>query len=228
MSSLVTKHATRIKYVFAVFGWTFTPSTPDAMPPYVSPWPLGEERAFNFSIASTHPINEKRPYLCNFVGTSAVRSDRYKLTSQFPRDESSWGCILRFRPEGQSHDEMPADEYEKIIGLSDYTLCPSGTNSETHRIWEAISRGSIPIIEHRYNGLNKCPLWLQLLKDQDAPVVWIDSWRDLPKLIEELKQLPASKVWRQRDKLYQWYGMFLGNMQQQFLTAVQDATRSSL
>ena len=58
--------------------------------------------------------------------------------------------------------------------------------------------------------------------------MWIDSWRDLPKLIEELKQLPASKVWRHRDKLYQWYGMFLGNMQQQFLTAVQDATRSSL
>ena len=46
-----------------------------------------------------------------------------------------------------SESNESAGLYRSVLQDSDFTLCPNGINEETYRIYEALSYGSIPIIE---------------------------------------------------------------------------------
>eukprot|EP00042_Codosiga_hollandica_P042152 m.383395 g.383395 ORF g.383395 m.383395 type:complete len:103 (+) comp56258_c0_seq27:238-546(+) len=85
-------------------------------------------------------------------------------------------------------------EYVTMLQTSDYTLCPLGFNAETYRVYEAVSMGSIPIVERATNQTlaGQCDLDSALapLKHLDAPVVWIDSWTELPALLLEVRASP--------------------------------------
>lgn len=48
---------------------------------------------------------------------------------------------------GESEDSL--NFYLDILKSSDLTLCPVGFNSESYRIYEAMSVGSIPVIEDK-------------------------------------------------------------------------------
>lgn len=44
--------------------------------------------------------------------------------------------------------------YLKVLKSSDLTLCPVGRNSESYRLYEALSVGSVPVVEDSVVGAN--------------------------------------------------------------------------
>lgn len=59
--------------------------------------------------------------------------------------------------------------YLDNIKKSKFVLCPRGNGLDTHRLWETLYLGSIPIIE-RYRTHDIC---------EDLPVLFVDRWEDL-------------------------------------------------
>tara|TARA_B100001094_G_C18112103_1_gene761802 strand:- start:202 stop:1059 length:858 start_codon:yes stop_codon:yes gene_type:complete len=49
-------------------------------------------------------------------------------------------------------DKMPFENYMEKINEYMYVLCPRGAGSDTHRFWEVLLMGSIPIVER--NGIS--------------------------------------------------------------------------
>jgi hypothetical protein len=84
------------------------------------------------------------------------------------------------------------------MARSKFVLCPSGVGWDSFRIWEALSIGSIPIIEH----YNRTDGWHRTLNN--LPVLWVDHMEtltrsDLEAFLEEVgkKKYALEKLTRQ-------------------------------
>jgi len=57
-------------------------------------------------------------------------------------------------------DQVSLEEYKNDLQKYQFILCPWGNGIDTHRIWEALYSGSIPVImEHKtFNNLNNLPI----------------------------------------------------------------------
>ena len=64
----------------------------------------------------------------------------------FVHNTATWQ--LELPKEVQEGLAMPAEEYRRVLLQSVFTLCPSGHNPETFRIFEAAEAGSIPIVDY--------------------------------------------------------------------------------
>ena len=77
-----------------------------------------------------------------------------------------------------------------------FVLCPRGNGVDTHRLWETLYMGSIPIVKKDI-----------ALKDfEDLPICFIDSWTEItPEFLVEQKQRILSKSWNiQKLKVSYW------------------------
>jgi hypothetical protein len=61
--------------------------------------------------------------------------------------------------------------YSRLSSKHRYIVCPRGKGIDTHRVWETLYRGSLPIVI-RDN-------WSESLKSQGVPLIIIDSWQEL-------------------------------------------------
>lgn len=62
---------------------------------------------------------------------------------------------------------VPPKKYSEIVKNHKYILCPRGNGLDTHRFWEALYRGSIPIVEKSK--------WSESLKIMDIPMIEVES-----------------------------------------------------
>jgi hypothetical protein len=72
-------------------------------------------------------------------------------------------------------------EYAEISSNFKFIACPRGNGIDTHRFWESLYRGSIPIV--------KVSDWSQNLKQLNLPFVEIDNWNkeNLQDVVENSK-----------------------------------------
>jgi len=56
-----------------------------------------------------------------------------------------------------------------------YVACPRGNGLDTHRFWEALYRGSVPIV--------KKDKWSKSLTELDIPFIEVDDWDEVPEAI---------------------------------------------
>jgi hypothetical protein len=99
--------------------------------------------------------------------------------------------------------------YVSTLQQSVFTICPLGKNPEQYRIWEALSSGSIPIVEElpaqcQPPGVFFHPAYPDswrcvpedvhgVLRRLNAPVLFVSDWRrDLPGLMDRYFHKPAS------------------------------------
>ncbi|KAL4139157.1 hypothetical protein PRIC2_002655 [Phytophthora ramorum] len=92
--------------------------------------------------------------------------------------------------------------YVSTLQQSVFTICPLGKNPEQYRIWEALSSGSIPIVEElppqcQPPGVFYHPAYPDswrctpedvhgVLRRLNAPVLFVSDWkRDLPRLMDQ-------------------------------------------
>lgn len=112
-------------------------------------------------------------------------------------------------------------EYIQTVSDSDVTLCPASElgDPETHCIYEALSLGSVPVVEEKA-GCGGDPL--DLLRQHKAPIALVKSiGYGLSGVIalEEKMNLPE-KIAR-RATITNWYADFRHRMAKEFVSVLR-------
>lgn len=92
-------------------------------------------------------------------------------------------------------------DYLKSLSSSDFVLCPFGNGYDTHRLWESLYAGAIPIVE-------KHPTYLETT--HDLPVIIVENFYEINYefLIEAKKNISKKKFnFDKLDKKY-WISLF--------------------
>jgi hypothetical protein len=210
MDFIHRKHKFKIKFVFLVYGG---PQGVLADPP-IFHWPLGPAYYRGFpsvkyvpSLAT--PTSKKRAYLCNFIGTVYTRSSARQTVVDVLEDpaNSRLNCSLEYRREWKgSETKKSRDTYIDTLKKSDYTLCPPGYNVEAYRIYEAMTFGSVPILQYGVKRVTgdlqgdnyKCADSFRLLKEHNAPVIWLDDWSELTDVLNRLQAETPEQTYQRR------------------------------
>ena len=193
------------------------------------PWPLGVATYRKFPVVHASHISlwDKRKYVCNFLGTLYENSSRSQLMKIMTLHGLIKGpCFVHTRESWLPSETKDSSElYQNAMRDSDITLCPVGKNTECYRIYEAMSYGSVPVIEDVITPGNCGPIGpnelstvpLRMLKRMNAPVIYIKSWKELPELIENERKLPFDYVVKRRTQLVHWYDKFKFNLRDYFI-----------
>jgi len=98
--------------------------------------------------------------------------------------------------------ELPIDEYAEKIKKHNFVLCPWGNGIDTHRFWETIYLGSIPItVKHyTYNAADSLPHILVDSYDEIIP-------DQLQKYLDNKQQYNYEKL-----KVNYWIGLMKSNI----------------
>ena len=113
----------------------------------------------------------------------------------------------RERPYTHSTVQRSTQAYLEGLASSIFTLCPCGKNPESYRIYEAILAGSIPIVHNSSisaNNHTSCYQPYKFLSDLGAPILFIQSWDELPALLKPYMALP-SLAYHHQQRLLSWY-----------------------
>ena len=164
--------------------------------------PLGPHVTFRSASTRTG-----EPYLFNLIVRSSTNPARRRL-----------GLALQGLPNGRVvvSDEIrmvPPAEYAGILRRSYFTLCPAGNNPESHRVYEAIESGSIPVMLRTHPN-DTC---LESLSPfEGAPFLWLDTW-EMEPLVERMRSYDAEAIAHQRQRLQAWYAAWLAEHRQQWM-----------
>ena len=193
-------------------------------------WPLGVDTYNDFPLISKQDINvaRKRKYKCSFINSVDKNRSQHQLNQ-----------ILRIHPEFRvqitSHKLKPiraianySKMYRFILKQSDLTLCPREANPEVHCIYEALSCGSVPIIEDftrrgqcfKKGGLHNGSFFT-LLKQSKAPVIFIKRWADLALVLQKESFLSPDMVVMRRKIVLDWYQTFREQQKENFLDSLR-------
>eukprot|EP00117_Sycon_ciliatum_P033650 scpid77586/ scgid0604/ Transmembrane protein 5 len=211
-------------------------------------WPLGVATYRNFpsSSISSESLVHPRPYRCNFLGTVYQGSTRLalpKILEDINVDQRN--CFVKIRTEWVAHEKVDSMEtYQHALRSSDLTLCPTGKNAESYRIYEAMAMGSVPVLELADPtgtcqssvanskllpaGLSMMSLAeeiagpYRLLKSLHAPVIYINSWSDLPELIRKENLLSLEQVIGRRRRIVKWYSDFRETLAKAFMHGLDE------
>jgi hypothetical protein len=115
---------------------------------------------------------------------SYTSPERKELVDYLLSNDNLKKCIM---PK-QSHDAFL--EYLKQFY---FTVCPMGNGPDTGRLWESLALCTIPIVINH-------PFTRNLLRQHpNLPLIVIDSWTELPPLIETLSQEMYNKLYDSSD-----------------------------
>lgn len=69
---------------------------------------------------------------------------------------------------------ITAWQYSRLSQQYEFIACPRGNGIDTHRFWESLYRGSIPVV--------KRSLWGQMIEELGLPIVQLNSWQEIHQL----------------------------------------------
>ncbi len=88
-----------------------------------------------------------------------THSDRYVIRDRFREPTSSIEFV---------RNRMSPRDFNSLSQSFRYVACVRGNGVDTHRLWESLYRGSIPIL--------KLDLWSISLKELEVPIVYVKDW----------------------------------------------------
>lgn len=191
-------------------------------------WPLGVAtyRGFPKPSPSDLDLESERPYLCNFLGTVYSGSSREELLRVLRSGNLSGRCFVKPRDEWQPLETKESVEtYVLALAHSDLTLNPVGKNPECYRIYEAMTYGSLPVVEDRATS-SRCATAedggpFRLLKRRGAPIVYVRNWTlELPALLESENKLSVQQKVERRLRLVRWYEGFKRAVKEELIQIV--------
>jgi len=177
------------------YGWNL------ADPPHrkLQPVPIGLSlnRHWNpLKEALLHLKNRPVPWafksdkvLVNFgTGTSRSSKERQALLNM----SLSWPFADRVAtPKNKDANA----NYLDTIAKYKFIVCPSGDGQDTHRTWEALYFGMVPIVLK--SSLDR--------EYENLPIILLDKWDDLPLRWEEVRRQPEPPPVRDLEKLSMTY-----------------------
>jgi hypothetical protein len=121
--------------------------------------------------------------------TNTYPSERVPLLEKFVG--KSWATYGYIVPTLEGRKRYLSDIRNHV-----FTLCPRGNGVDTHRLWEALYMGSIPIVKRdiAHSG------W------EDLPILWIDSWDEVTEefLISERVRIESTAWNLEKLKIGYW------------------------
>ena len=97
------------------------------------------------------------------------------------------------------------EEYLIEIKYSKFVFCPSGNGIDTHRIWEAIYMGSIPIVKYENTTHHLFT---------DLPILFIDNWNQINEIFlnKEYEKIINKDYNMEKLKLSYWENFIIYNI----------------
>ncbi|XP_041350136.1 ribitol-5-phosphate xylosyltransferase 1-like [Gigantopelta aegis] len=194
-------------------------------------WPVGVATYREFpKVDSAHlPLTTHRKYLSNFLGTIYKNSSREVLLKTLEASPHQKRCYIKPRMVWlpQESDETRED-YLRALAQSDLTLNPVGINTECYRIYEAMSYGSVPVVEDIMTPGSCGPSSasevapLRLLKEFNAPIIFIKNWSQLHDILEKETRMTHEDKIKRRQKLIQWYENFKYLMRERLVRVLEE------
>ena len=138
-------------------------------------------------------------------------------------DTGTIGCCFRWTP---TETDASRREYIHALQNSDFTLCPVGLNTESYRIYEAMSYGSIPVIEDvmtvgECGARSSSKLFpLRVLKESGAPVFYVKDWHQLPELLQSVSD-DSLQIVERRRLVVLWYRNFKSSLQDHMVKVLE-------
>jgi len=129
---------------------------------------------FQHPMVTTIPlgfVDKQLPFLPGFRGGSSERE--YEVYANFMVTTNSVKrkeCLNCFKddPRLVHHQNLSVPEYFMDLCKSKFVLCPEGTGTDTHRVYEALYCGATPVVLR--NSLSHLY--------QKLPVCIVDKWTD--------------------------------------------------
>ena len=83
-----------------------------------------------------------------------------------------------------------------------------------------MSFGSVPVIEDQRTPGSCSTNVLRLLKQYNAPVLWLKHWSELPEILKKEKILTVENLVKRRRDMLNWYNNFKNKMRYQFTNVI--------
>lgn len=189
-------------------------------------WPLGVAVYRGFPDVKPEDLDLKSPrsLACNFLGTIYENSSRQLLTDIIKNSGMHDKCYIKGRKKWQPNETPETLKmYMSAILKSDLTLSPVGKNTECYRIYEAMSLGSVPVVEDDVTPGNcdtSTDSPLRLLKQYGAPIIYVKSWHQLHILFQQESQLTVEEKGERRVQVTKWYRNFKTYMSDSFVQVI--------
>jgi hypothetical protein len=195
----------------------------------------------NFAIAPA----STRGYAFNAIFSRSTNADRKKLAVIIEKKGSTKTLPIFTAMSEQWHrdandeqsEQVTTDDYIKVVLDSVFTLSPAGHSPECFRLFEAVEAGSIPVMsradlhgEHHPEAYRRReyrhaphPCKDSLQHWYDAPIVVLDSWRDLYPTVERLMEDPV-ELDRMQSNLRSWYKGYMCKVMADFEDFILDSS----
>ncbi|ELU15959.1 hypothetical protein CAPTEDRAFT_104115 [Capitella teleta] len=196
-------------------------------------WPLGVATYRSFPLVEPSEVDAEKPrkYRCSFVGTVYANSSRSNMMQVLTDPLIQQQCYVRPRYKWQPNENPKSlSMYIHSLQNSDLVLNPIGMNSECYRIYEALSYGSVPVIEDIMTP-GQCGTGesdpsvaapLRLLKELGAPFIYVNDWSELPSILQQEAMKTQAEVVMRRKKVLLWYRKFKRTVKFKFLDRLHD------
>lgn len=104
--------------------------------------------------------------------------------------------------------KVPKEEFYEMLSKFYYNVCPMGNGFDTHRFWETLMVGTIPIVKSHdyYDNL--------LFQYPKLPIIQVKSWEQLPNIIESLTQERYNELWDSGDVSSGLYDYWIKKLKQ--------------
>jgi len=103
-------------------------------------------------------------------------------------------------------ENISPSTFAKTMEKYRYIACPRGNGVDTHRFWETLYRGSIPIVLRNS--------WSQSLAHFKIPMIVINTWQEAEEAIEGFEQSVRARNPRSLDVLWidYWQKLFKSDL----------------
>ena len=151
----------------------------DARHPKLTPLPIGIAN-------SMWPHGDLRVLRRAVAAQARRRKDRLVFLDFNPRTYEPrrrvWETLRQSFPElsGEAPTPRPFRAYLEDMARHRFSVCPRGNGIDTHRVWESLYLGVVPIVERSVHT----ELWSEL----GLPIVLVSDWAEVtPTFLEELE-----------------------------------------
>jgi hypothetical protein len=178
--------------------------------------------AYPLRLRDSKPASQRK-YLWNFLGEVNKTTRPDCLRQLIPIEPNFWFAADNWRPDHSApireNPRLSRDAYHEVLFESAFTPCPMGNVSqESHRPYEALEVGSIPILEKR--------LFMDAHRNLhgDHPLPTFFRWKDAAEFMADLWRHPAELDALQRRCMAWWveYKVRLTREIGEFLAGLQD------
>ncbi|CAM9736768.1 unnamed protein product [Ascophyllum nodosum] len=197
-------------------GYPDSNPSPEEAPrhPYIPLAPRDDTFPFIKRSRQIQTLASSRELLFNLqvsAGTSPRRDEVIDIVTDYVAQHAE----VRVHLNGKN---LKNYEWQQLLLRSKFTICPGGHSPETHRMFEALELGSIPIVskldyldppfsyDDRSHPCGEGPAaWNTVAASPFAQAVSVESWEELPQLLDELMEMSDDAIDQLQVECEQWY-----------------------